>query len=396
MASPALDRDETVRRLNDMLDRGLRAGVFPGGVVARRHGEELTVAARGRLEYAATDPSSPAVSADTVYDLASLSKIVATLPLVLLALQSGLAGLDDRASLYLPELASGPGGRWNDAVTIRRLLSHSSGLPAWRPYYLLYNTSSAYLAAIAAEEPSYAPGSSVEYSDLGFMLLGWIAERLWDDPLPALADRLVFRPLGMASTAYLPAALARFEGAAFAPTETGNGYERGMALAYAEGRPVVGGHGARFTPTVADVARVPWRTGTIRGEVHDGNCHYGLGGSSGHAGVFSTAADLVRYLDFWNPDRPLSPGLRAEVFRRQTPEGSLARGLGWILDPAGVATHTGFTGTSLRYDPASGDATIALTNRVHPGVVDGIGAWRTGLAAALEAGCVPAPGGTSA
>ena len=119
--------------------------------------------------------------------------------------------------------------------------------------------------------------------------------------------------------------------------------------------------------------------------MHDGNCHYGLGGVSGHAGLFSTAGDLARYIDFWNPDGPLSPELRAEVFRCQTPSGGTRRGLGWILDSDAQAMHTGFTGTSLRYWPETQDLTVALTNRVHPRVCEGIGAWRTALAASIAA-----------
>ncbi len=381
--------------LTACLDRGIAAATFPGGVVACRRGEELAVVARGTLQYPDIIPSGSGpvpVSAATVYDLASLSKIIATLPLVLLTLQSGRAELDDKAMRFLPELTTGAGSSWNDAITLRRLLAHTSALPAWRPYFVRLHGKAAYLSAIADEAPSYQPGSAVEYSDLGFMLLGFILERIWDEDLPALADRLLFRPMGMEHTGYLPLTLARFAGADIAPTELGNQYERGMALAYAEGRPVVGGHGSSFLLAASDIEGFSWRSGLIRGEVHDSNCHYGLGGASGHAGVFSTAPDLVRYLDFWKPDGALSPALRAEVFRRQTPDGSpsgvIARGLGWILDGS-LATHTGFTGTSLRYDPARGDtrgyATIALTNRVHPRVADGIGPWRLELAAALEA-----------
>lgn len=371
------------------LDRGIAAGIFPGGAAAHRCGGGLAIVARGTLEYpdaAAPASAASAVTADTVFDLASLSKIVATLPLVLLTLQSGRAELDDRAARFLPELAAGAGSGWNDALTLRRLLAHTSGLPAWRPYFVRLRGKAAYLSAIADEAPAYRPGSSVEYSDLGFMLLGFIVERAWDEALPALADRLLFGPLGMDRTGYLPGTHARFAGADIAPTERGNQFERGMALAYAEGRPVVGGRGASFSLASAEVDGFSWRAGPIRGEVHDSNCHYGLGGASGHAGVFSTATDLVRYLDFWKPDGALSPALRAEAFRRQTPDGCIARGLGWMLD-GGYAAHTGFTGTSLRYDPAPGispgAATIALTNRVHPRVADGIGPWRLDLAASL-------------
>ncbi|OHD21570.1 MAG: hypothetical protein A2Y38_02425 [Spirochaetes bacterium GWB1_59_5] len=181
----------------------------------------------------------------------------------------------------------------------------------------------------------------------------------------------------------MPSTLTRFSDSDFAPTELGNQFERGMALAYAEGRPVVGGQGSSFSLSASEVDGFAWRTGLIRGAVHDSNCHYGLGGASGHAGVFSTAPDLIRYLDFWKPGGALSPELRAETFLRQTPDGSIARGLGWILD-GGLVTHTGFTGTSLRYDPARGNATIALTNRVHPRVADGIAPWRLELAAAVQ------------
>jgi len=372
-ASPVPDNE-----LTQCLDEGIRSGVFPGGVVARRLGRETTVAARGRLEYPDANADAGAVTADTVFDVASLTKIVATLPAVLLTIGAGRVGLDDEASRYLPELSKGEGRGWNGAVTIRRLLSHTSGLPAWRPYFVRLRGAAAYVAAIADELPAYAPGGAVEYSDLGFMLLGWILERAWDEPLPELAERLVFRPLGMGATGFPAAAPERF--AVVAPTEIGNAHERAMALAYAEGRPVIGGRSERFPLSAAEVGALGWRTGVIRGEAHDGNCHYGLGGVSGHAGLFSAAGDIVRYLDLWAEGGPLPPALRAEAFNRQTPAGAAGRGLGWILLEGGDAWHTGFTGASIRYRPGCGDALIALTNRVHPTVRDGIGDWRQELA----------------
>ncbi|MBU0928070.1 MAG: beta-lactamase family protein [Spirochaetes bacterium] len=384
-------RDDILPRVNACLDEGIGGGVFPGGAVALRRGSKLSFAARGRLTYARAEAGSPAaasprVSEHTLYDVASLTKVVCTLPATLLTIQAGRMGLDDAASRLLPELSAGKGGRWNAGVTVRSLLSHTSGLPAWRPYFILLRGLPAYLSAIADEDPSYRTGSAVEYSDLGFILLGAALERAWDDDLPSIADRLVFKPLGMLDTTYLPAAKRRFAAALFAPTELGNEYERGMALAYAEGRPVVGGPGSSFRIAASDVERLPWRKAVISGEVHDSNCHYGLGGYSGHAGLFSTVTDMARYLDFWAPDGPLSPGLRAKAFERQTPEGGSARGLGWILEPGGVASHTGFTGTSIRYDTARGDAIVALTNRVNPRVADGIGVWRQRLAEAAGIG----------
>ncbi len=363
------------------LDRGVADGIFPGGVAACRSDAGLVIAARGSLSWPQGGVPAVGVVEGTVYDLASLTKIIGTLPLVLLSVQLGRLGLEDRVDRFLPELSRGVGRHWNGSISIRSLLAHTSGLPAWRPYFIRLRGTAAYLAAIADEEPSYVPGAAVAYSDLGFMMLGWIVERVWDESLEALARRLVFLPLGMNETAYGTSAPPGL----VAPTETGNVYERGMALAYAEGRPVVGGHGSSFALAVADVERFAWRTDTILGAVHDSNAWYGLGGISGHAGLFSTIGDLIRYLAFWDDDGPLDPEIRAAAFARQTPRGSIARGLGWIVPDDGGATHTGFTGTSLRYDPRSGEATIALTNRVHPRVVDGIAAWRTALAADLLA-----------
>lgn len=367
--------------LGSSLDRGIADGVFPGGVALWRGNGGAVCVSRGHLSWPQDDPAAGLVTDGTVYDLASLTKIVATLPLVLLSIQHGRLGLDDRAARFLPELSAGTGRDWNGSISIRWLLAHCSGLPAWRPYFVRLRGQAAYLSAIADEAPSYRPGSAVEYSDLGFMMLGWIVERIWDDSLDALARRLVFAPLGMLDTGYGPVA----RGAVVAPTERGNVYERGMALAYAEGRPVVGGPGSSYRITADDVERFPWRTGVIRGEVHDSNAWYGLRGTSGHAGLFSTAWDLKRYLAFWDQGGPLEPELRVEAFAQQTPRGSVARGLGWMLSDDGSATHTGFTGTSLRYYPKDGTATITLTNRVHPRVVDGIAAWRTALADGLSA-----------
>ena len=367
--------------LGASLDRGIADGVFPGGVAGWRGDGGAVIVPRGHLSWPHQDAAASVVTDETLYDLASLTKIIATLPLVLLSIQHGRFGLDDQAARFLPELSAGAGRDWNGLISIRSLLAHCSGLPAWRPYFIRLRGKAAYLSAIADEAPSYRPGTAVEYSDLGFMMLGWIVERVWDEALDELARRLVFLPLGMGDTGYGPMAGQ----AGVAPTESGNIYERGMALAYAEGRPVVGGSGSSYRISVDDVDRFAWRADTIRGAVHDSNAWYGLGGISGHAGLFSTAGDLIRYLAFWDAGGPLEPGIRAAAFARQTPRGSAARGLGWILSDDGSATHTGFTGTSLRYHPETGRATVTLTNRVHPRVVDGIAAWRTGLAAELSA-----------
>ena len=383
METGTAGKDAIGRILGESLENGIRDGIFPGGVAAWRDGNGTALVARGALRWLGTKSATEAVTTDTAYDLASLTKVVSTLPLVMLAVAAGRLSLDDSADGYLPELKTGAGRTWNHAITIRNLLSHSSGLPAWRPYFVRLRGKEAYLSAIADENPSYASGTAVEYSDLGFMLLGWILERAWDEDLATLARRHVFGPLGMATTGYLPGINPTLKGKTFAPTEHGNLFERGMALAYAERRSVIGGFGPSYPLEPADLESLPWRDRVIEGEAHDVNCHYGLGGVSGHAGLFSTAGDLLRYCAFWDECGMIHPRLRLEAFGRQTPPGSIARGLGWLLDGDGTAHHTGFTGTSLRYTPGSGIALIALTNRVHPAVRDGIGPWRLALATAL-------------
>lgn len=340
----------------------------------------MTVVCRGMTAVPGHGIEPRPVGTDTVFDLASVTKVTATLPLAMIALRDGALRLDDAARKYLPELAAGKD--WNASITIRRLLSHSSGLPAWRPYFVRLRGSGEYLASIASESPSYAPGAGFEYSDLGFMLLGWILERAMGGDFRTLARRFVFEPLGMVATGFRPLDRDGGRMKEYAATELGNAFERGMAMDYAEGRPVIGGRSDSFPLDPAAVESFPWREGAIVGQVHDANCHYGLGGVSGHAGLFSTIGDMSRYPAFWDRGGVLPDELRDESFSRQTPPGFAARGLGWALEDDGVACHTGFTGTSIRYSPNDGSATISLTNRVHPSVRDGIADWRKNLAQA--------------
>lgn len=387
METGTADLENVTRILGATLESGIDGGIFPGGVAAWRSRTGTVLVAQGTLRWPGVEPATGSVTPETVYDLASLTKVVSTLPLVLLAAAAGRLALDDSADSLLPELKAGAGRSWNHAITVRNLLSHSSGLSAWRPYFVRLHRKEDYLSAIADENPSYPPGTAVEYSDLGFMLLGWILERAWDQDLAVLAAQRLFKPLGMETTGYLPGSDPRFKGRVFAPTENGNSFERGMALAYAERRPVTGGYGPNYPLEPTDLGSLAWRNTIIQGEAHDANCHYGLGGVSGHAGLFSTADDLLRYRAFWDEGGMLDPGLRAEAFKRQTPPASVARGPGWLLDDDGTAHHTGFTGTSIRYSPRTGTELVALTNRVHPAVHDGIGPWRLRLAHAM-AGCM--------
>lgn len=335
---------------------GARDGAFAGAValVARRD-EIMLHAATG---WAAVQPERIPATTGTIFDLASVTKVVATLPSILILIGRGAFGLDDPIGKILPEFGLNGLRR---AVTIRRLLSHTSGLPAWRPLYIDATGSTDYLAMIARVELESEPGTAVSYSDLGIILLGEAIRRVTGDDVATFADREVFAPLGMTDTRFNPPAAWRPR---IAATEIGNPREIEMAAECA----------AEFPG---------WRTDLIWGEVHDGNAHYGLGGVAGHAGLFGTASDLFRYGRLWlqggvwDGRRLISEALVAEATRRQAP----GRGLGWRVrpeDPEALAGspdrslsdrsfgHTGFTGTSLWIDPARDLTVVLLTNRVHP------------------------------
>ncbi|GAA1976754.1 serine hydrolase domain-containing protein [Catenulispora subtropica] len=283
----------------------------------------------------ATDPADAAdpAGADVVYDLASLTKVTATLPLVLRLVADGRIALDDPVVRYLPGFAAG------DTITVRHLLSHSSGLPAHREVWRLPGTAEDRFAVVLAEPPEAAPGTVVRYSDLGFILLGRIVADVTAQPLDQAFAELVAAPLGLASTGYRPAGGA-------APTEA-NWFD--------------------------DPARQDPKTGVV----HDENAE-SLGGVAGHAGLFGTADDVAAYLTagWLAADSPiLDPAIRAEALRCQTAGLAGVRGLGWTLRgdsydfmseawPRAGAGHTGFTGTSAAFDPESGIWCVLLTNAV--------------------------------
>jgi serine-type D-Ala-D-Ala carboxypeptidase len=324
---------EAVRAL---LDRAVTHGVTPGAVVALVDGgghPEVHHAGRRR-------DGGGVVTPDTRYDLASLTKVVATLPSVLNLVAAGEIALDDTVGRFFSNAGWFQSPSLAD-TTVRSLLAHTAGLPAWRPLFAQLGDRRTALAAVL-QSPVERPGEVV-YSDLGFMLLGAIVERVAHERLDAFARREVFEPLGMTATGFGP-----LTGVPVAATED-----------------------------------CGWRDRVLEGEVHDENAVV-WDGVAGHAGLFGTAADVARYARAWlGADGRLGPAeVLAEATREQarSPDGAL-RGLGWALAPVpgtvaaaegfmGVGArgfgHTGFTGTSLWIDPHDGIAVVLLTNRVHP------------------------------
>jgi CubicO group peptidase (beta-lactamase class C family) len=263
----------------------------------------------------------------------------------MLLVADGTLELDRPVTDYLPAFR-GPG---KDAVTVRHLLLHTSGLPAWAPLYLMTETPEAALAEVMAIELERPPGERYVYSDLGAITLTKVVEAAAGAPLDRLLAQRLFEPLGMRHTRFRP------------PEE--------------------------WLPFIAPTERDPWRGRVVRGEVHDENAAR-LGGVSGHAGLFSTAPDLFRFAtwltDAWHGRLPADASVRLpaalvrEFTRRQPGPAGSTRALGWDTpSPSGTGSagsmlsassfgHTGFTGTSIWIDPARELVIILLTNRVHP------------------------------
>ena len=339
-AGDGADRPSDVRPLEDSLRRVLesavRDSIFPGGIalIGNRAGV-LTQVAVGRLDWA---PDAAMVSAETIWDMASLTKVVGLTSAMMQLVEQGRVDLDAPVQRYLPEWQ----GAGKDAVTVRHLLTHSGGLA---PFIQLWKRTSSAAEArriVLAAPLDTAAGARMVYSDLGAMLLGWVVERVSGEPLDRYLAAHVFGAAGMRDTRFLPPAALR----------------------------------DRIAPTERD----PWRGRHLRGEVHDENAHL-LGGVSGHAGLFSTGADLVRFARLYLNGGELE-GVRVfqtETIRRFTTvqrAGFSNRALGWEVPTGGNSAgrlmrapafgHTGFTGTSLWIDPANDRFVILLTNRVNP------------------------------
>jgi CubicO group peptidase (beta-lactamase class C family) len=305
---------------------------------------------RGAVGRAALVPRPEPLEEDTPYDLASLTKPLATALLALRAAEEGALDLGAPVAELLPELRGAPCGERN----LLDLAVHRAGLPAWRPLYLGPSAAEGFLAQIADTPPAVPPGQTL-YSDLGYILLGAAIERATRSRLDQLFDRWIAGPLELRATGFAASPAGRFARAA--PTERGNAYERAMAGEAARG--------------------YGFRTHVLRGEPHDANAH-AMGGVAGHAGLFGTAEEVGRIArEILRPDQlVLGPGSRRRLLRRA--DGSESRTFGFVLaahSPAARGAladtapgHTGFTGTSLWLDPEGSAVYVLLSNRVHPEV----------------------------
>ena len=324
------DRLEIIGRV---MHRGISAGGFPGAaVIVGRRGALVYEAGFGNLSWGA---SSAAVSADeSIYDLASLTKVIGTTTAAMVLYDEGKLDLDGKVSRYIPEFTGG----MKDLVTVRMLLTHQAGLPPGRDVWRKHVSPAEAKQMVLTTKLQYRPGSGTTYSDIGADILGWVVESAAAEPLDTFLHTRVFAPLGMRNTGFKPADSLRYR---IAPTEV-------------------------FPP----------RGYPLRGEVHDENA-YALGGIVGHAGLFSTAGDLAIFAQMML-NRGEYNGVRIiadSTVRLFTGRATKTRALGWEVAEGQHGAgdyfdehafgHTGYTGTSLWIDPDRELFIVLLTNRVH-------------------------------
>lgn len=370
---------------------GLDAAVTAG--LGRRYaGAVVLVAVRGRVihcrafGHAQTHSGQRPlavprpVAADTVFDIASVTKVLATTASLMALHGEGRLDLDLPVEAYLPRLAGSPAA----PATIRQLLTHRAGLWEWQPLYLRASNPAEALRVLAGLGLRYPIQARRAYSDLGFMLLGAVVEAIAGQRLDAYVRSRVHAPLGMSSTAFRPSAGLRSRCAA---TSTGNAHEQRM-VAEGEPYPVVVGNGTE--PAGG------WRDRTLVGEANDGNAWHSWEGAAGHAGLFSTASDIAAFAQAivngggYGAAELAPAGTVAEFLAPQFDEEQALGFWSERLRPVSVAGgfgHSGFTGAELMLDPVRQLVVVMLTNRLHPAdrPADIQPVWRAVLQGALDA-----------
>lgn len=321
-----------------ILEEAIVRHAFPGASIAITHrGNSLALKAFGRFTY---EPASPAITPNTLFDLASMTKIVATTPMAMLLYEHGLLDLDAHLDAIVPEFSQSESDARRHDVTLHMLLTHSSGLPAYEKLFLKARARNDLLHAAFTMPLAADPGSRADYSDIGFIILGIALERLADESLDRFCQREIFAPLGMVHTTFTPPKEIR----------------------------------SQIPPTADDRS---FRQGVIQGEVQDENASV-LGGVAGHAGVFSTAEDIARFAHaMLNPANSIfRPETIALFTRRESAPAGTSRALGWDTPSApsqsgkyfGATSfgHLGYTGTSLWIDPERQLSVTLLSNRTWP------------------------------
>jgi CubicO group peptidase (beta-lactamase class C family) len=324
-------------KLDKIVKTAIEEAVAPGVAIAvGRNGHIAYMKGYGYIDW--NQPGSPAADTNTLYDLASLTKVIATTTLAMILEEAGQLDINRTVASYLPEFNSPEKAQ----ITVRQLLTHSGGLEAGANIYQTARGRDQYLAQINARPLQYTPGTNMIYSDWDMIVLQLVMERISGKTLDVLASEKIFKPLGMIDTQFQPPISLR----------------------------------PRIAPTQVDDAR----GGLLWGTVHDENA-WAMGGVAGHAGLFSTAKDLALFSmmvlnggEGVNGVRIVKPATIARWTARQGKEST--RALGWDSPEGGSSAgqffspwsfgHTGFTGTSIWMDPEKDLFVVVLTNRVNP------------------------------
>jgi serine-type D-Ala-D-Ala carboxypeptidase len=345
--APAYDQqDVRFAAAFEILNKGIAEHAFPGAsVTVAHHGRLVASKAAGRFTY---EPSSQEVSPATIFDLASVSKVVATTRMAMILYEGGLLDLDAPVIALAPEFNGDDRSRVDPRrkdVTVHMLLAHSSGLPAYEKLFQRASNKEDLLSLAFATRLTADPGSRAEYSDIGFIILGAVLERIADESLDRFCQRGIFGTLGMTQTTFNPTSAWR---SSIPPTSRGDNS----------------------------------RDRVIQGEVQDENA-YAMGGVAGHAGVFSSATDLAIFANaMLHEGRPLVRPETLKLFtRRESSPTGTSRALGWDTPSfpsqsgpsqsgkhfsANSFGHLGYTGTSLWIDPERQLSITLLTNRTWP------------------------------
>ena len=337
-------QDDRFRNAFTIVENAIDAHTFPGcSLAVTFRGELVAHKAIGHFTY---DPASPEVTTASIFDLASLTKVVASTTMAMILYERGLLDLEAPVTAIAPEFTgddlgsdSGTDPRRRE-ITLRMLLAHSSGLPAYEKLFLGAQTRAQLLRAAFSTKLTASPGVRAEYSDVGFLILGVILERLADESLAAFCQREIFGPLGMTHTTFRPTPALK----------------------------------AVIPPTADDHT---FRHRIIQGEVQDENASI-LGGVAAHAGLFSTAEDLAIFAHaLLNGGHPILRSTTVELFsRRESRPDGTSRALGWDTPSAPSQSgkhfsphsygHLGYTGTSLWIDPDRQLSVALVTNRTWP------------------------------
>jgi len=330
------NQDAVFSQAFELLHHAIAERAFPAASLAVTHrGKLIILKSVGRFSH---EPNSPQVTTGSIFDLASLSKVVATTSMAMILYARGLLDLEAPVAALIPEFGAADSRKAE--VTVRMLLAHSSGLPAYEKLFLRVKNRQELLAAAFTTPVTADPGTRAEYSDIGFIILGAALERIADEPLDRFCQREVFGPLGMSRTTFNPPANWR----------------------------------ASFVPTADDRT---FRRRVIQGEVQDENASV-LGGVAGHAGVFSTVQDIAIFAQaMLNGGAPIvRRETLAQFTRRESSPVGTSRALGWDTPSTPSQSgkyfssysfgHLGYTGTSLWIDPERQLSVTFLTTRTWP------------------------------